>query len=61
MGFYYNNQNKIINLNGKRYYMNLVSLEASKNNAFLQGIDNQFLYSSDGLMLVAKSFSDNSI
>lgn len=61
MGFYYNNQNKIINLNGKRYYMNLVSLEVSKDNAFLQDTNNQFIYSSDGLMLVAKSFSDNNI
>lgn len=61
MGFYYNSQNKIINLNGKRYYMNLASLEASKDNAFLQDINNQFLYGSDGLILVAKSFSNSNI
>lgn len=56
MGFYFNNQNKIINLNEKKYYMNLVSLKASENNAFLLDTNNQFLYSSDGLKLVAKSY-----
>ena len=39
--------------------MNLVSLKASENNAFLLDANNQFLYSSDGLRLVAKSYSND--
>lgn len=53
MGFYVNNENKIINLNGKQYYLNLSSNDIK--NEVLLTLDNFFLQDSTGVSLISKS------
>ena len=53
MGFYINNENKIINLNGKKYYLN--SPADDLKNKVLLSLDNFILQDSTGVNLIPKS------
>ena len=51
MGFYFNNQNKIINLNGKKYIINLAKNLIS-DAIFLADINGAAIYDSRGYSLM---------
>ena len=61
MALYLNSESKIINLNGKRYYLNLAHNKHINTNNLLMSSDEFILKDSNGVYLIAKPVSDDTI